>query len=246
VGKKVSATKYRRVLLKLSGEALMGDAAYGISPRMLQFVTDEIKQIVDLGVQTSLVIGAGNIFRGVSGASDGMDRASADNMGMLATMINALAMQDAFERQGISTRVLSAIPMLTVCEPYSRHKALHHLNKNRVVIFGAGTGNPYFTTDTAALLRALEVDAELVCKATRVDGVYDKDPLKHDDAVKFSTLSYREMLQRRLKVMDSAAISLAMDNRRKIMVFNMNIPGNMKRAVSGERIGTLIKGEDNE
>jgi uridylate kinase len=175
-----------------------------------------------------------------------MDRASADNMGMLATMINALAMQDAFERQGISTRVLSAIPMLTVCEPYSRHKALHHLNKNRVVIFGAGTGNPYFTTDTAALLRALEVDAELVCKATRVDGVYDKDPLKHDDAVKFSTLSYREMLQRRLKVMDSAAISLAMDNRRKIMVFNMNIPGNMKRAVSGERIGTLIKGEDNE
>jgi uridylate kinase len=246
VGKKVSATKYRRVLLKLSGEALMGDAAYGISPRMLQYVTDEIKQIVDLGVQTSLVIGAGNIFRGVSGASDGMDRASADNMGMLATMINALAMQDAFERQGISTRVLSAIPMLTVCEPYSRHKALHHLNKNRVVIFGAGTGNPYFTTDTAALLRALEVDAELVCKATRVDGVYDKDPLKHDDAVKFSTLSYREMLQRRLKVMDSAAISLAMDNRRKIMVFNMNIPGNMKRAVSGERIGTLIKGEDNE
>ena len=232
--------------MKLSGEALMGDAAYGISPRMLQFVTDEIKQIVDLGVQTSLVIGAGNIFRGVSGASDGMDRASADNMGMLATMINALAMQDAFERQGISTRVLSAIPMLTVCEPYSRHKALHHLNKNRVVIFGAGTGNPYFTTDTAALLRALEVDAELVCKATRVDGVYDKDPLKHDDAVKFSTLSYREMLQRRLKVMDSAAISLAMDNRRKIMVFNMNIPGNMKRAVSGERIGTLIKGEDNE
>lgn len=232
--------------MKLSGEALMGDAAYGISPRMLQYVTDEIKQIVDLGVQTSLVIGAGNIFRGVSGASDGMDRASADNMGMLATMINALAMQDAFERQGISTRVLSAIPMLTVCEPYSRHKALHHLNKNRVVIFGAGTGNPYFTTDTAALLRALEVDAELVCKATRVDGVYDKDPLKHDDAVKFSTLSYREMLQRRLKVMDSAAISLAMDNRRKIMVFNMNIPGNMKRAVSGERIGTLIKGEDNE
>lgn len=240
------SSKYTRVLLKLSGEALMGDASYGISPEMLQYVTQEIKGIVDLGVQTSLVIGAGNIFRGVSGASAGMDRASADNMGMLATVINALAMQDAFEREGIPTRVLSAIPMLTVCEAYSRHKALHHLSKNRVVIFGAGTGNPYFTTDTAALLRALEINADLVCKATRVDGVYDKDPLKHDDAVKFNTLSYREVLHRRLKVMDSAAISLAMDNKRKIMVFNMNIPGNMKKAVSGEEVGTLIRGEDNE
>ncbi len=242
----MSSAKYKRVLLKLSGEALMGEAAYGISQAMLNYVTEEVKKVVELGVETSLVIGAGNIFRGVSGASAGMDRADADNMGMLATVINALAMKDAFERQGIPTRVLSAIPMLTVCEAYSKHKALHHLAKHRVVIFGAGTGNPYFTTDTAALLRALEIGADLVCKATRVDGVYDKDPLKHPDAVKFNTLSYSEMLQRRLKVMDSAAVSLAMDNKRKIMVFNMNIPGNIQKAIMGEQVGTLIQGEDNE
>lgn len=242
----LTAPKYPRVLVKLSGEALMGDAAFGISTTVLGYLAAEIQTLVDLKVEISLVIGAGNIFRGVSGASSGMDRAAADNMGMLATVINALALHDALERKGIPARVLSAIPMLTVCEPYSRQKAVHHLRKGRVVIFGAGTANPYFTTDTAAVLRGLEINADLICKATRVDGVYDKDPLKHKDAVKFPHLSFSEVLQRRLKVMDAAAISLAMDNNTSIMVFDMNIPGNMKKAICGEQIGTLIQGEDNE
>jgi len=242
----VTKAKYQRVLLKLSGEALMGDAAFGISTKMLGYLADEIQDLVALGVQTSLVIGAGNIFRGVAGASAGMERSSADNMGMLATVINSLALQDALEQKGISTRVLSAIPMMTVCEAYSRQKTMHHLRKGRVVIFAAGTANPYFTTDTAAVLRALEIDADLICKATRVDGVYDKDPLKHDDAVKFDSLSYTEVLTRRLRVMDMAAISLAMDNKKAIMVFDMNIAGNMKKAIMGDHIGTLIRGEDNE
>lgn len=233
---------YKRVLLKLSGEALMGDAAFGISAKMLDYVAGEIKPLTTLDAQIALVIGAGNIFRGVAGASAGMDRAAADNMGMLATVINSLALHDALERHQIPARVLSAIPMPTVCESFSRQKALHHLAKGRVIIFGAGTGNPYFTTDTAAMLRALEINADLVCKATRVDGVYDKDPLIHKDAVKFDTLAYDEVLRRRLKVMDAAAISLAMDNQKAIMVFDMNIPGNMKKAVSGEQIGTLIRG----
>lgn len=234
---------YKRVLLKLSGEALMGKASYGISNETLAYVADEIKGLRQLNVQVGLVIGAGNIFRGVAGASSGMDRAQADNMGMLATVINALAIHDALEQRGVSTRVLSAIPMTTVCEPYVRKRALQHLEKGKVVIFAAGTGNPYFTTDTAAVLRALEINADLICKATRVDGVYDKDPLAHDDAVKFDTLTYDEVLRRRLKVMDSAAISLAMDNNKTIMVFDMNIPGNMKKAITGETIGTLIQGE---
>jgi uridylate kinase len=234
---------YRRVLLKLSGEALMGNAAFGISMKMLAYVAQEVKQLSALGVQVALVIGAGNIFRGVAGASEGMDRAAADNMGMLATVINALAMKDALERAGLPTRVLSAITMPTVCESYTRESALAHLEAERVVIFGAGTGNPYFTTDTAAVLRGLEINADLICKATRVDGVYDQDPLKFPEAVKFDTLTYREVLQRRLKVMDAAAISLAQDNNKKIMVFDMNIPGNIRKAVSGERVGTLIEGE---
>ena len=237
---------YQRVLLKLSGEALMGDAAFGISTSVLDYLAAEIQTLMDLKVEVSLVIGAGNIFRGVSGASAGMNRSAADNMGMLATVINALALHDALERNGIAARVLSAIPMLTVCEPYSQQKAVHHLRKGRVVIFGAGTANPYFTTDTAAVLRGLEINADLICKATRVDGVYDKDPLKHPDAVKFSSLSFSEVLHRRLRVMDAAAISLAMDNNTPIMVFDMNIPGNMKKAICGEQIGTLIQGEDNE
>ncbi len=237
---------YQRVLLKLSGEALMGDAAFGISTSVLDYLAAEIHTLIDLKVEVSLVIGAGNIFRGVSGASAGMNRSAADNMGMLATVINALALHDALERNGIAARVLSAIPMLTVCEPYSQQKAVHHLRKGRVVIFGAGTANPYFTTDTAAVLRGLEINADLICKATRVDGVYDKDPLKHPDAVKFSSLSFSEVLHRRLRVMDAAAISLAMDNNTPIMVFDMNIPGNMKKAICGEQIGTLIQGEDNE
>ncbi len=238
----MAKSKYKRVLLKLSGEALMGDAAFGISTEVLNYVAREIKELIALDVQLALVIGAGNIFRGVSGASSGMDRAAADNMGMLATVINALALHDALERHEVPARVLSAIPMLTVCESFSRQKAIHHLKKGRVVIFGAGTGNPYFTTDTAAMLRALEINADLICKATRVDGVYDKDPLKHKDAVKFDTLSYGEVLRRRLKVMDAAAISLAMDNDTAILVIDMNKPGNMKKAVCGKAIGTLIRG----
>ncbi|PIP44490.1 MAG: UMP kinase [Deltaproteobacteria bacterium CG23_combo_of_CG06-09_8_20_14_all_60_8] len=233
---------YNRVLLKLSGEALMGKASYGISPEVLAYVAEEVRGLGDLGVQLAIVIGAGNIFRGVAGASAGMDRASADNMGMLATVINALAMQDAMERHGVPTRVLSAIPMPTVCEPYARQRALRHLEHGRAVIFAAGTGNPFFTTDTAAALRALEINADVICKATRVDGVYDQDPLKHANAVKFDTLTYAEVLRRRLKVMDAAAISLAQDNNKDIVVFDMNVPGNIKKAVAGERIGTLITG----
>lgn len=238
----VNECTYRRVLLKLSGEALMGKESHGISREVLDYLTGEIKGLSQLGVQLGLVIGAGNIFRGVAGAADGMDRAAADQMGMLATVINALALHDALERQGIASRVLSAIPMSTVCEAFSRQKALHHLNKGRVVIFGAGTGNPYFTTDTAALLRALEINADLVCKATRVDGVYDQDPLAHPEAVRFDSLTHTEVLTRRLKVMDTAAISLALDNAMPIMVFNMMTPGNMQKAVTGDQIGTLIKG----
>jgi len=224
----------------------MGKAAYGISPEMLTYVATELKSLTELNVSIGLVVGAGNIFRGVSSASVGMDRAAADNMGMLATVINALALKDALERVGVPTKVLSAITMNTVCESYSRLSAINHLDKGRVVIFAAGTGNPYFTTDTAAVLRGLEINADAICKATRVDGVYDKDPLKHTDAVKFDTLTYSEVLHRRLKVMDAAAISLAMDNNKTILVFDMNIPGNMRKAVCGERIGTLIVGEDHE
>ncbi|OIP50557.1 MAG: UMP kinase [Desulfobacterales bacterium CG2_30_60_27] len=220
----------------------MGKASYGISPEVLAYVAEEVRGLGDLGVQLAIVIGAGNIFRGVAGASAGMDRASADNMGMLATVINALAMQDAMERHGVPTRVLSAIPMPTVCEPYARQRALRHLEHGRAVIFAAGTGNPFFTTDTAAALRALEINADVICKATRVDGVYDQDPLKHANAVKFDTLTYAEVLRRRLKVMDAAAISLAQDNNKDIVVFDMNVPGNIKKAVAGERIGTLITG----
>jgi uridylate kinase len=239
----VSGSKFKRVLLKLSGEALMGQAAYGIQPEMLAYVANEIKGLRELKVEIALVIGAGNIFRGVSGASSGMDRADADNMGMLATVINSLAMKDALERHGLPCRVLSAIPMTTVCESYALATTNHHLRKGRVVIFAAGTGNPYFTTDTAAVLRGLEIGADVICKATRVDGVYDKDPLQHADAVKFDELTYSEVLRRQLRVMDSAAISLARDNRKTILVFDMNKPGNIHKAVCGENTGTIIKGE---
>ncbi len=238
--------KYKRVLLKLSGEALMGESAFGISHDMLTYLAREIEGITSLGGELGLVIGAGNIFRGVAGSASGMDRASADNMGMLATVMNCLALQDVLEQHKIPSRVLSAIPMETVCEPYSRRRALECLAAKQVVIFAAGTGNPYFTTDTAAVLRGLEINADVILKATRVDGVYDKDPLKFDDAVKFDKLNYSEALQRRLKVMDSAAISLAMDNNKKIIVFDMNIAGNIKKAVCGNVAGTLLKGDDNE
>lgn len=232
--------EYKRILLKLSGEALMGDDTYGINTDVLDFVAEEVKAIVALGVEPGIVIGAGNIFRGVAGASKGMDRATADNMGMLATVMNSLAMQDALERKGVITRVMSAIPMQSICEPYIRRRATRHLEKGRVVIFAAGTGNPYFTTDSAGVLRALEIDADLIIKATKVDGVYDKDPVIHSDAVKYEDLSFDDVLRQGLRVMDAAGIALAKEDNKPIMVLNMNVSGNIRKAVSGEKVGTLI------
>ncbi|MBU0946030.1 MAG: UMP kinase [Proteobacteria bacterium] len=232
--------KYKRILLKLSGEALMGDDSYGINTTVLATISEEIKEIVSLGVQVGIVIGAGNIFRGVKGASQGMDRTTADNMGMLATVINSLALQDTLERIGVGTRVLSAIPMRLVCEPYIRRRATRHLEKGRVVIFAAGTGNPYFTTDSAGVLRALEIDADIIIKATKVDGVYDKDPVKHADAVKYETLSYDEVLTKGLRVMDAAGIAIAKEDGKPIMVLNMTKSGNIRRAVYGEAVGSVI------
>ena len=233
--------KYKRILLKLSGEALMGDDSFGINTDVLDSISQEIKEIIDLGVEVAIVIGAGNIFRGVKGASQGMDRTAADNMGMLATVINSLALQDALERNGIVTRVMSAIPMRLVCEPYIRRRATRHLEKGRAVIFAAGTGNPYFTTDSAGVLRALEIDADIIIKATKVDGVYDKDPVVHADAVKFETLTYDEVLSKNLRVMDTAGIALAKEDDKPILVLNMTQAGNIRRAVGGENLGTIIK-----
>jgi len=232
--------KYKRVLLKLSGEALMGEDSFGINTDVIDFVAREIKGIIDLGVEPGIVIGAGNIFRGVAGASKGMDRATADNMGMLATVMNSLALQDALERCDVDTRVMSAIPMQSVCEPYIRRRATRHLEKGRAVIFAAGTGNPYFTTDSAGVLRALEIDAHLIIKATKVDGVYDKDPVLHDDAVRFDRLTYDEVLIKNLKVMDATGIALAKDDKKPILVLSMNVPGNIEKAVTGQTIGTII------
>ena len=226
--------KYNRILLKLSGEALMGEGSFGISPDMIKLVAREIKTVHERNVQLALVIGAGNIFRGVAGAATGMDRSAADSMGMLATVINSLAVQDGLEHEGVPTRVMSAITMRSVCEPYIRRRAVRHLEKGRVVIFAAGTGNPYFTTDTAAVLRALEVEAKVIMKATRVDGVYDKDPEKNPDAVHFDHLTYNQVLHQNLRVMDASAISLAREEQLPILVFNMKIPGNIVRAASGE------------
>lgn len=232
--------QYKRILLKLSGEALMGNDAYGINTKILEFVAAEVKEVVATGVELGLVIGAGNIFRGVAGASKGMDRTTADNMGMLATVMNSLAMQDALERAGVITRVMSAIPMQSVSEPYIRRRATRHLEKGRVVIFAAGTGNPYFTTDSAGVLRALEIDADLVIKATKVDGVYDMDPVLFSEAVKFDRLTYDDVLQKGLRVMDAAGISLAKEDKLPIMVLNMSVAGNIKRAAMGHNVGTLI------
>jgi uridylate kinase len=232
--------QFRRILLKISGEALMGDGAYGISPDMINFVALEIKKIQEQGAQVALVIGAGNIFRGVAGAAGGMNRAAADNMGMLATVLNALAMQDGLEQIGVACRVMSAITMRNVCEPYVRLQAIEHLEQGRVVIFAAGTGNPYFTTDTGGVLRALEIEADVMMKATRVDGVYDRDPEKDSNAVRFDRLTYTKVLQKELRVMDAAGISLARDNNLPVLVFNMKKEGNIVRAAAGEDIGTLI------
>jgi len=231
---------YKRVMLKLSGEMLVGDQAMGIQPDVIGRFADEIKDLHSTGVEIALVIGGGNIFRGLAGASRGMDRTHADYMGMLATVINGLALQDALEARGVYTRVMSAISVNEICEPYIRRRAMRHLEKGRVVIFAGGTGNPYFTTDTAAALRAAEIQADVILKATKVDGVYDRDPAIHDDAVRFDSVTYLEVLQRGLKVMDSTAVSLCMDNDIPIVVFNLSQEGNIKRVLQGEEIGTRV------
>ncbi len=234
---------YRRILLKLSGEALMGKQAYGIDEEVLGSLSKEILEVAGLGVQVALVVGGGNIFRGIRTHRDlGIDRASADHMGMLATVINSLALQDVLERTGVTTRVLSAIEMRAIAEPYIRRRALRHLEKGRVVIFAAGTGNPYFTTDTAAALRAMEINAEAILKATKVDGVYDRDPMVHRNAKKYSRLTYIDVLKNELKVMDATAISLCMDNNLPIVVFNLSQKGNILKVVLGEKIGTVVHG----
>lgn len=235
--------RFKRVLLKLSGEALMGDMGYGVDPAVLESLAQQLKPVVASGVEVSIVVGGGNIFRGLAAASKGMDRAQADYMGMLATVMNALALQDALERSGIFTRVMSAIPMASVAEPYIRRRAIRHIEKGRIVIFAAGTGNPYFTTDTTAALRALEIDADCIMKATKVDGVFDSDPKTNPDAVKFDELTYIDVLNKGLQVMDSTAISLCMDNDMPILVFNMQTEGNIERALMGESVGTIVRGE---
>jgi uridylate kinase len=241
----VTAPRFRRILLKLSGEALMGQTGFGIDPTTLEGIASEVAEVRALGTEVAIVIGGGNIFRGLAASAHGMDRASADYMGMLATVMNSLALQDALERTNVNTRVLSAIEMQELCEPYIRRRAMRHLEKGRVVIFAAGTGNPYFTTDTAASLRAMEIHADVLMKATKVDGVYDQDPAKHADAKKFHRLSYLEVLQRNLKVMDSTAISLCRDNKLAIVVFDLRSRGNIRRVVQGESIGTLVTDEEN-
>jgi uridylate kinase len=236
----VSQPLYKRITLKLSGEALMGDEDFGINPDMLKFVAREIKPIVDLGVQVGIIVGGGNIFRGVAASSYGMERASADHMGMLATVINSLALQNALEQKGLETRVQTAISMHEVAEPYILRRAIRHLEKGRVVIFGAGTGNPYFTTDTAAVLRAQEIHAEILLKATKVDGLYDSDPVVKKNARIIKKTSYMKVLENQLKVMDMTAISLAMDNHLPLAVFKLKTKGNIKAVVCGEDIGTRI------
>ncbi len=234
--------KYRRVLVKLSGEALAGEKSFGIDLEMIDSISHDIHEVVDLGTEVALVIGGGNIFRGLSSSAQGMDRASADYMGMLATIMNGLALQDSLEKQGLRTRLMTAITMQEVAEPYIRRRAIRHLEKKRVVICAAGTGNPYFTTDTAASLRAMELKAEALLKATRVDGVYDKNPAEDPCAVLLSKVSYLDVLQKKLRVMDSAAISLCMDNNLPIVVFNLLEKNNIKRVVKGELVGTVVQG----
>ncbi len=237
--------QYKRILLKLSGEALMGERGYGIDHTVLDTITSEVKEVVSLGVEVAIVIGGGNIFRGLSGAAKGMERASADYMGMLATVLNALALQNILENKGVVTRVQSAIEMRELAETYIRRRAVRHLEKGRVVIFAAGTGNPYFTTDTAAALRAMEIGAAVIMKATKVDGVYSADPMKDKTATKYDQLTYIDVLQKDLRVMDATAISLCMDNNLPIIVFNLTVPGNIKKIVCGEKLGTIVSGRTN-
>jgi uridylate kinase len=242
VGRDRSAPK-RRVLLKLSGEALMGEAEYGIDPEVVRNIAAQVAAAKDDDTEIAIVVGGGNIFRGLAASAKGMDRSTGDYMGMLATVMNGLAIQDALEQAGCPTRVMSAIAMNEIAEPYIRRRAERHLEKGRVVVMVAGTGNPYFTTDTAATLRAVEIHAQVILKATRVDGVYDADPEKHPGAQRYSTIGYTELLSNRLEALDATAVSLAMDNEMPIVVFDMTVPGNIGRAVRGERIGTLISGE---
>ena len=231
---------YKRILLKLSGEALMGDQQFGVDPAVASRIARDVGDIQALGVETAIVIGGGNIFRGLAASARGMDRATADYMGMLATVINALALQDALEQLDVVTRVVTAIEMRAVAEPFIRRRAIRHLEKGRVVVFGAGTGNPYFSTDTAAALRAMEIKAEVILKATKVDGIYDADPMLHPAATRFDRISYLQVLEQRLKVMDATAISLCMDNHLPIVVFNLLTPGNIKRAIAGEAVGSVV------
>lgn len=240
-GDKDMQPKFKRIMLKLSGEALQGDLGHGIDPITIGRVAQEIKEVHALGIELALVIGGGNIFRGFAASTQGMDRSTADYMGMLATILNGLALQDALERCGVPTRVQSAIEMRQLCEPYIRRRATRHLEKGRAVIFAGGTGNPFFTTDTAASLRAVEIQADAIFKATKVDGVFDKDPVKHSGAVMFDEVSYLNVLKRGLQVMDSTAISLCMDNKMPIYVFNMNVNGNIKRILLGDKIGTMVR-----
>jgi uridylate kinase len=236
----VAAPAYKRVLLKLSGEALMGEQTYGIDPAVATQIALDVAEIQRMGVETAIVIGGGNIFRGVAASARGMDRATADYMGMLATVINALALQDALEQQGVVTRVVTAIEMRSVAEPFIRRRSIRHLEKGRVVVFGAGTGNPYFSTDTAAALRAMEIKAEVILKATKVDGIYDADPMIKPTASRFDRISYLQVLEQGLQVMDATAISLCMDNRLPIVVFSLRTPGNIRRAIIGEPVGSLV------
>ena len=237
-----SQVQFKRVLLKISGEALMGNQGYGLHPPTVERIAAEVKTVHDLGAEICMVIGGGNIFRGLQGSAQGMERTTADYMGMLATVMNALAMQSSLEEQGIHTRVVSAIPMDQVCEPYIRRRAVRHLEKKRVVIFAAGTGNPYFTTDTAATLRASEMACEAIFKGTQVDGIYDKDPQQHKDAVRYASVTYDEVLQKRLKVMDASAIALARDNNLPIIVFSLDEPGGFKGILSGNGTYTKVHG----
>jgi uridylate kinase len=239
---KVFRSKYKRVLLKLSGEALIGEKTFGIDPKVVHYIADELKEVYDSGVQVAIVIGGGNIFRGLEASAEGMERTTADYMGMLATVLNALALQNGLERAGIPTRVQSAIEMQQLAEPYIRRRAVRHLEKGRFVIFAAGTGNPYFTTDTAAALRSVEIEAEVILKATKVDGVYSGDPVRDPKAKKYTEISYMDVLKRRLRIMDSTAISLCMDNNLPIIVYNLTGKGNIKKVLEGRKIGTLVKG----
>jgi uridylate kinase len=237
---------YKRILLKLSGEALMGDTKLGIDPHTVDQIAQEISDVYHLGVQIGIIIGGGNIFRGLSASARGMDRVTADYMGMLATVINSLAMQDYIERRSIETRVMTAIKMEELAEPFIRRRAITHLRHGNIVIFGAGTGNPYFTTDTAAALRAIEIEADVILKGTKVDGVYDKDPLQFPDAIKYESLHYMEVVKNRLQVMDTTAVTLCMDNNLPILVFNLKQNGNLKKIILGESIGTKVSGGSND